>query len=65
MRYYKDVNNKNFCFTITKVVEIMGQGIKLFLGIADFILIRFFEVEPIFSWVYQDMFDGEAEDDIE
>lgn len=43
----------------------MGQGIKLFLGIADFILIKFFEVEPIFTGFYQDMFDEYTEDDIE
>ena len=43
----------------------MGQGIKLFLGIADFILIRFFEVGPIFEWFYQDMFDEDTEDEIE
>jgi len=47
------------------VVEKMGQGIKFFLGVADFILIRFFEVGPIFEWFYQDMFDGDTEDDIE
>lgn len=43
----------------------MGQGIKLFLCFADFILIRCFEVEPIFAWVYQDIFDEDSEDDLE
>ena len=37
----------------------MGQGPKLFLCVVDFILFRFFEVEPLFSGIYEDIWDEE------
>lgn len=39
----------------------MGTGIKLVLCVVDFIIIKVFEAEPLFSFVYEDIWDEDEE----